>query len=314
MWHLNAVWVSVFSLLWSVQRLICIHQGSRVTFRIRTEWIVSIYIILFFFKWQFNIKFQKYFDCPLSVSLEPLVLMHACTLFLKLHYYKLYSKVSCSFSFPLHYFRLSLLILCLLILMLDTILCVGHPLWRSPPPLFVITLPTWNFKSWQPIARNLRIQQTLQPMDPMEGEKEERSDSGSLPSFLTQNTQPVSCTGNPVWRSAWLLGLVRWRIIVFKCVHMRNAVSLLYHPHCFWTVMFCIYIYIYFFFPDFLFRGCHFNDMLCIHNPPWSHSNGCYLSQYIQYMCHFSPCPSFIILFLCCSYVLFFMCLFIWLF
>ncbi|GAA6077420.1 protein-methionine sulfoxide oxidase mical3a isoform X1 [Tachysurus ichikawai] len=43
-------------------------------------------------------------------------------------------------------------------------------------------------------ARNLRIQQTLQPMDPMEGEKEERSDSGSLPSFLTQNTQPVSCT------------------------------------------------------------------------------------------------------------------------
>ncbi|XP_047678334.1 protein-methionine sulfoxide oxidase mical3a isoform X7 [Tachysurus fulvidraco] len=43
-------------------------------------------------------------------------------------------------------------------------------------------------------ARNLRIQQTLQLMDPMEGEKEERSDSGSIPSFLTQNTQPVSCT------------------------------------------------------------------------------------------------------------------------
>ncbi|XP_060734131.1 protein-methionine sulfoxide oxidase mical3a isoform X18 [Tachysurus vachellii] len=43
-------------------------------------------------------------------------------------------------------------------------------------------------------ARNLRIQQTLQPMDPMEGEKEERSDSGSLPSFLSQNTLPVSCT------------------------------------------------------------------------------------------------------------------------
>ncbi|KAM9481284.1 protein-methionine sulfoxide oxidase mical3a isoform 26-T27 [Clarias gariepinus] len=47
-------------------------------------------------------------------------------------------------------------------------------------------------------ARNLRIQQTLQPVDPllpqMGVEKEECTDSGSPSSLLTQNTQPISST------------------------------------------------------------------------------------------------------------------------
>lgn len=176
----------------------------------------------------FTLSRAVFFYCPHSVNLEPWPLMHACTIPEAVLY------TNCSLKSPVPFLFLSSLFPSVP----PSRPCFCYYLcWSSHGVFydfllllfFVITLPTWNFKPWHSTARSLRIHQTLQPVDLVlprtEGEKEECSDSGSLPSLLTQNTHPVSCTGNPVWRTAWLLGLARGHNSVFACVRLRNNVA-----------------------------------------------------------------------------------------
>lgn len=188
--------------------------------------ILLYYIMLKTTQNIFTLSRAVFFDCPHSVNLEPWPLMHACTIPEAVLY------TNCSLKSPVPFLFLSSL----------------FPSVPPSDPAFVTTyvdlhtVSSMTFSSsfslshfpheisnHDTTARSLRIHQTLQPVDLVlprtEGEKEECSDSGSLPSLLTQNTHPVSCTGNPVWRSAWLLGLARGHNSVFACVRLRNNVA-----------------------------------------------------------------------------------------